>query len=402
MILSIVIIFFMMFVNWVYSKKYFNIGIFLFLLYLGSFGFSLMLYHLYDVKTIAVSSFESEAYLTVCIILSLLPMCFLDLKFKGISIRNTILFKFLDIWMVGISGLLILLSVSKGFALYFDGSSLFKLRGASSLMYNPSLPFLLNVSRSVVLGFFPYMQSRFFMELNKRKWVAFLFLVSSLSYPIYVLVFFVGRDGIVFWTMCFFVNYVIFKNFITARQRKKIKKYFLFIVGGGVYAFAMISFFRFASRPEGVFYYIFSYYGQQYFNFVDLFQANFASFFSSFNFDTLDFSFLIDSVTNEIVSQGVRTDVFRFFFGSWLLWWGKVGLVVILFLYCVVFLSVTLKITKKKCIKIEDFILFQLFYNITMFGVFYYKHYAFKSHILFVCLIYFYVKIYSFIPKTRK
>jgi len=125
---------------------------------------------------------------------------------------------------------------------------------------------LLNSFMSFWPNFYMLYITFFFINLSqpktkKRQLRLYLSFLASISYIIYVLAF-VGRDGIVLWSMSFLILAVFFKRFISKENKILIKKIFVFMLVVGIIPFILITISRFANREDAESVWIIYYIGQ--------------------------------------------------------------------------------------------------------------------------------------------
>lgn len=120
-------------------------------------------------------------------------------------------------------------------------------------------------SSSLVLAFI-----RLVPEENQGRNVfrAFLLVLSSLSYVIYILAY-VGRDGVVYWLMTFIMVYVIFHSHLDPVDRRKISLFGLLTAIIILIPFGVITIARFFDAEQGAGWSFFEYFGAQIHNFSD-------------------------------------------------------------------------------------------------------------------------------------
>ncbi len=101
-----------------------------------------------------------------------------------------------------------------------------------------------------------------YLAIGGHKWRCILLSISSFSYPLAILSI-VGRDGIVFWIFSFFFCFLLFKDYINNRLRKKIIKWGAVLSLILILPFALITVGRFDDNSRNS---IVAYIGQSFVN----------------------------------------------------------------------------------------------------------------------------------------
>ena len=83
---------------------------------------------------------------------------------------------------------------------------------------------------------------------GNRKWISYALLISSMSYIFYVFSS-IGRDGVVFWIFSFLGIWLFFRNFISERQNKNMRKILIYSTAIGGMGFIIITLGRFSDAP---------------------------------------------------------------------------------------------------------------------------------------------------------
>lgn len=200
--------------------------------------------------------------------------------------------------------------------------------------------------------------------------------ISSLSFVMLTLCF-AGRDGILLWTINYFILYSLFNKVLPDSRKKKWRNTTFVVVGLGISVFLIISIARFSSpfdQNSSLLKPLINYASQQTQNFCDAFYIE-MPFFNSLTpalnrflglKSTIDYKSLL--INRNAFSE---YNVFGFFVKSLIWGYGRIGALI-------VSLAIYLAITclKKKFLRYNNififFILFLLF-QIPMNGVFYYR-----------------------------
>ncbi|MCM2379527.1 O-antigen polymerase [Pseudomonas marginalis] len=234
-------------------------------------------------------------------------------------------------------------------------------------------------------------------------------LVLSTVYIFYIMAY-VGRDGFVFWLMslCFF--YLLFRDFIVRKKLRFLKRTAVILSIPAFLIFMVISAQRFGGDNRGsILTALLDYAGQQVLNFNDHYLVNPPSANGAISFAPLaslsSYVFGADSIPfdkeawNKVfLDEGIVPWVFTTLIGSFMYDFGRIGgLLVIILLSCLV-CWVLRDIKKHGSIKFSDLILFILLFQISSWGVFYYRQYSSFFYILSLLLM---VVVYKFSGRTR-
>ncbi|PML20707.1 hypothetical protein BCT82_03640 [Vibrio breoganii] len=155
---------------------------------------------------------------------------------------------------------------------------------------------LINTISGVTATFFILPLTLFFVYISAdfSAKMAKLLLISSFTYPIFVLAYF-GRDGFVFWLFAFFFNFIFFRRFLTDRFKSRAKILLLGLTPILIFGFMFISFIRFGSL-NNVILSILNYIGQQFINFSTSIDIDTQHRFGSRSFPLL-FNIFSDNLT---------------------------------------------------------------------------------------------------------
>lgn len=200
-------------------------------------------------------------------------------------------------------------------------------------------------------------------------------LFSTLSYPLLTLCY-AGRDGVLFWVMNFIVLYFFFRSDIRQnKSTKKLLRVVTILVSFFVLAFLTISIARFSTTVKGPAYSFVGYMGQQSIHFSNTFNMDYwlgkGSIFPgirrmfglrTYGLDMSDYAAL--GILEEY-------NVFSFFVGTIVRFYGKFGGFVIAFLFMLITRFYVSSYSRSGAV-IDLLIVFMLF-QIPMNGVFYYR-----------------------------
>jgi len=397
----------LLFVYQVINK--FKVGVvsYLIFIYLSSLICSVILYLLFDYSEKYILELEPFVYFTVGLCILLLGFFrYRDYRVRFIVLNNIKAIKFLE-WAI--------VPFTCGAIVFFLIRALTVLSGDIEANRNAvvsggvsylSDAGIINSLFSLVSNLFLLNMLYAFLNLTEsypgasvRK--SLIHLILSTVYIFYIMAY-VGRDGVVFWGMslCFF--YFMFRDFLTKRKQKFLKRSALFISIPAFSIFTVISIQRFGGEAGNLFLALLDYAGQQVLNFNNHYLVNapaaggaisFAPLvsMSSYLFDPEAVPFNKEMWNQIFLDKGVAPWVFTTLIGSFMYDFGRIGgMAVLVFLSCTV--SFVLRDVKKNgAIKFSDFILFVLLFQISSWGVFYYRQYsAFFYIVSLLILVVFY------------
>ena len=221
------------------------------------------------------------------------------------------------------------------------------------------------------------------------KLIGVLLLISSVSYVINAFSF-GGRDGVVYWIVSLWVNILLVRFFMGGLRIKILKPYFILSVLLLLIPFSLIT----ASRFSNIFgYSLFDYMAQQTIEFNNVFILDPPLYHGDFHF--YQFKEMLfgkerlltkESMYGFYFEHGVFPWRFKYFFGSFLMDFGKIGTLTIVLLMA---LTVFILLIKKTRFSINDHIvgldallLLYLYCQIGFMGVFYFKHMALNNYML--------------------
>lgn len=387
----------------------FGAASYLFLVYLSSFLSSAMLFYYYDYEGVFNIDCGFSLFFLSCLFLIFAPFFrFKDINFERIIIFNFKYLKFLEV----------LISIFAFFSLFYFVYQSYNILSVSDLQ---AMRNLIASGDAEHLARFGFLNSVFSLSANlfvlsilfgflnissgypgARLWKAVTHFLLSSVYIFYIFSY-VGRDGFVYWTMTFLFMFFLLKDFISIRNKKTILLTFFLISAPAFVVFIWISYSRFSD--EGLIFSLFNYAGQQIFNFNDHYlvddyvskthgSANFApliSFLSGvfgFNIDI----FNKDAWFDDYLNAGVTPWVFATFIGSFYHDFGVLGAFLCCLIISLVFFFLFRNI-KRGFVLFSDLILFILFYQIVLLGVFYYRHYSAFFYILVMFIVFLFFKL---------
>jgi len=340
-------------------------------------------------------SLAAMVYLSTCFILYFFPLYYFQRrKMMVLNVVNLFLFKFLCIFLL-IGGFF---AIIKSFPLVmqvFGGEiNVFRLAisagtadvGSKTIIDTFAVGFSTFFGIAQLLGLIVFSSALFG---KWSKWIGLMLLFSSFSYVFNVFTF-AGRDGVVYWILSFLFNICLIKGLLNATYVNKLNYLFGFIVLLLFVPFFLISISRFSSE---FFYYIFSYMSQQLCTFNDVYVLDPPIYYGDLNFSGIKGIFIEetsilprDALHDYYFSHGVIPWRFKFFIGSLLADFGRMGTIV--FMGVISFLIFILLVKKRRdCVNDKvlsfDVLLLLYFYcQIGFMGVFYFKHSSLNNYVL--------------------
>ncbi len=225
-----------------------------------------------------------------------------------------------------------------------------------------------------------------------NKKMSILLLASSFSYVFNVFAY-VGRDGVVFWIFSFIGTYWLFRNYISSKDKKTIRKYFNIFLIIAIPLFMAITFDRFSDNPLAG---IISYMGQSFPNFTLAYHADYPV--SGGNSFPLFKEILGLPMTESYRGEfgGTVTWVFGTFLKSFLLNFDIIGTIIL-----GLGMGLILKLTFRKNSNVFYFhqlFIYFLYFQIFSQGVFYFRQYG-RGGNLFIVLSFFFYFVFLFLKR---
>lgn len=344
--------------------------------------------------------FEPMVYLSACFVVIYLGFRrYRDDKFVVLRIENTYLFRILEYFLI-VGGFLSIFFFAPMARQAFSGdilSNRLSLATTQNVLqtYGPINSIFSLISNSFILA-----QVCFFINLiprngqrNVRK--AGLLLVSSFSYIFYIFAY-VGRDGVIYWSMTFAFCYLLFSKYFLKKDSRLIKYVFAIVIIFLTVPFLLISNARFSADTGGTGWQIVKYAGT-FGNFNDYYlidpplQYGRSEFPVASNY-LLAIGVDLPGLNKEeqysfILNRGVQPWKFATFIGHSLFDFGKLGT---LFFVCLISLSIkTLldHVMKSRTFEFSNLLLFVLLYQIVFWGVFYFRQYSTNYYILLIFML---------------
>ena len=232
---------------------------------------------------------------------------------------------------------------------------------------------------------------------------AFLLLFSSFSYVVYILAY-VGRDGVVYWIMSFVFCFLLFKDFLSKNDLRRLKRVFIYSLPVIAIPFMMISISRFSESNEGVAYNILHYAGMQIKTFNDHYAIDVPIQYGRGSFPVfIDFiekvGFSVKATPEKLerfkyyLDYGIEPWKFSTFIGSFMSNFGKIGTLIFLFVMSLLTRKIIKKTRKTGIFDFSNLLLFILLYQVVYWGVFYFRMLSTNYYILAVILLFIMFKV---------
>lgn len=232
---------------------------------------------------------------------------------------------------------------------------------------------------------------------------AYLLLISSLSYVVYVLAY-VGRDGIVYWIMSYLFCFLLFRDFIAREELKRLNRFVVLISIPLLLVFMLISISRFSESTGGIGWQILRYAGQQIGNFNDHYQIEaplthgrlvFPEFIKFMDYVGIDVGPNIDNqiLHSYFLDEGVQPWVFTTYIGLLMIDIGKIGVLVYLFLMSFITRKILRKVSTTGVFEFSNLVLFVLLFQIVYWGVFYFRQCSANYYMLCMVLLFVLFKV---------
>jgi len=189
-------------------------------------------------------SLEAMLYMSICLIIIFYGfISFNEEKIKSVEIDNLNVYMVIETTLIigGFSAILFFIPFAiKGLSgdveLNRINNGIFQQKVLASYgIVNSLLSLFANLFiLAIVFSFINFSRG------PKFKIRAYLLLLSSFSYVIYILAY-VGRDGIAYWLLSFIFVFFLMKNFLNSSLVKKIRLFFiLFLVAASFFFFFII------------------------------------------------------------------------------------------------------------------------------------------------------------------
>lgn len=396
----------------IYKKKGITPSFFLYFLYALSGFVSLILVLFYDGgNNPYIKDYNSGAiYLLFALMLYLQPFAEInDDKIKYVTVLKSDFFKVVIYVLTFLSfySIIYFMPIVKKM-LFVDVSDVASLRNLVAIGENPYITESLFNTIAGTAAHFYVLQILFFflmlLEYRKITFLSILVLLSSFSYPMFVLAY-MGRDGVLFWFISFLCYYLLFSKYIPFIINKKIKKlvFVLFVPFVCSFLFVTIGRFLFGESIGGigdVLYPVLSYLGQGPINFSELYYTDIRKMGYGKNILTLFFNNVNNDTMFLAENYGVFGWVFKTFVSSIYLDFGSILTLLIAVILLFMFRAFYYTDKKKKCFSFSFLIMYSLFFTIYSQGVFYFRQYNRVGN-LFILTMLLFSFVTLFLPKKK-
>ena len=230
----------------------------------------------------------------------------------------------------------------------------------------------------------------FLILLEKRRFTmgAFIVLLSSLSYPVFVLAY-MGRDGVVFWLFSFLFFLFLFYRYLHGEILRTMKRIVGIIAIPFLLFFLIITVGRFVigGSSDGILEPVLSYLGQGPINFAELYDTGLKTYGYGANMFPLFFSSNSDIAFVLNNNYDIKTWVFKTFISSIYLDFGCfltlfMGLLLI-FLYRFSYV----KNRMEKHFSFSFLLIYSLFITVYSQGIFYFRQYNRAGNLFIVVML---------------
>lgn len=392
----------------IYRKKGLTPSLFLYALYLLSGFAAIILVLFYDSgKNPYVKDYnEGVLFLLFALLLFLQP--FMEIKdnnIKSITLPSGYVLRplMLVLTILSFFSIIYFTPIAQSM-LFVDVGNIESLRNAVARGEHPFITeSIFNTIAGTAASFYVLQLLFFFLLLLQQKRMTFfavMVLLSSLSYPIFVLAY-LGRDGILFWFFTFISYLLLFYRYLPVVVIKKLRKVAIVMSMPFVAVFLMITIGRFVvgGSSDNVLYPILSYLGQGPINFAELYDTGVknmglgSNIFPLFFASTEDVGYLLER-------YDIKTWVFKTFISSIYMDFGSVLTLLLGILLILLFRVLHKKDLSSHNLSISFLILFGLFFSIYSQGVFYFRQYNRVGN-LFIIVMLLLAFIFTFLPKKK-
>ncbi|KPZ52382.1 hypothetical protein AN391_03713 [Pseudoalteromonas sp. P1-13-1a] len=356
-------------------------------------------------------SLEATFYFLVVLSLYFIPFVIYDDRVvKYINFSNVKLFIVISYIFIFLGVVSFIFFIPTIFDLFTSTKSIIHLRGdlvGGEVYHGGGYIFMIV---NLFCQFYPVVILFYFQALTflpNKVWLRRLLFCSSLSYILNVLSS-VGRDGIVLWSLSFIFTFLLYKKFLSSAVKSAIKKNFFRVLIVLFSFFLVISISRFLSDDYFLFFHkLLAYFSQQLGEFNQFYtKTKFADMpiqvekvfpFLKFFIENEELS-ILDEHFSFLATYGFSKFVFKTFIGSFYVSLGGVGTLLFSFIYMLIFSFVSIR-NKQEKLDFGLLILFVLFSQLILHGIFYYKLGYVVSHVyILLCFL----LSYLFITRQRR
>lgn len=239
-----------------------------------------------------------------------------------------------------------------------------------------------------IIRFYPVLISMFFytkITNDFSKKFSLLLILSSTVYVIATLSW-VGRDGIIYWIIMYLINYMLFGNFLSKKQKINLIRPLIYFGAVFLIFFLLITIARFKDSDYGIMYSIKDYIGQPILNFSNIYNnynvpptnGQFTMQFFWKYFDNKEIGDFSDTAYYAKERLGINLFTFPTFIGSLVMDYGKTTTCVIALIYFIIGYHFRIRNSK---LTMHNVILLNFLTQIPIQGVFYFNLYDAGSNL---------------------
>ena len=370
-------------------------GDFISLLYFLSLFLGVVYFGLYPESSIYCPSLAAMIFLSLCLVVYFAPLYYFQRRRRlALDVINRDFFKLFCVVML-IGGIF---SIAKYAPLAIEVLSgdirAFRL-GRNAGLIDVGSKSLIDTFFAGFATFFGIAQLLGLIVFSSKlfgKWsniIGIMLLLSSISYVLNAFSF-AGRDGVVYWVLSLLINIILVRTLLGGYHVTKLKNILSFSILLLLTTFLLITISRFPSKTV---YYIFNYSSHQLVTFNDVYILDPPLYYGDLNFSEIKGIFVDKeslltrkALFDDYLDQDVIPWRFKFFVGSFLADFGKVGTLLIMasmaFLVFVLLVKKRRLSTNSKVISIDALFLLYLYCQIGFMGVFYFKHMSLNNYML--------------------
>lgn len=377
----------------IYQKKGFTSSCFIFLLYTFSCISAVILTFFYGLgNNMYITDYNiGYIFLLVAILLFLYP--FYDIKDDKIEVIIIPKYTYLKLFaivltLLSLFSIVYFLPIAKKM-IFIDIVDIAQVRIDVA---HGKHPFIENSIYNTIAGtsatFYTLQLLFFFIFLVRNNRISYLMLLSSFSYPLFVLAY-MGRDGILFWVMTFISFFLLFKNRISKNNVRKLKKILLIISIPFTLIFIIITIGRFVvdeyNQSENIVYPILNYLGQGPINFSELYNTDIYS--SCYGKNLFPIFFEADvAYQYKMEKYSIVPWVFKTFVSPIYLDFGPFFTLLIGVILISIY-NYTYRLKKQRVFSLSLLIIYTLFFTIYSQGIFYFRQMNVVGNLYIIVMI---------------